>query len=99
MCKPNEIYLRMCDVYREAYLRKKRVKWAKHEPEPKWRSAVNVEETHGISRKENILGAVASKEGHADSLLGHKRTCHLKNMQESKNRVKTHDSECCTFDL
>ena len=33
-------------------------------------------ETHWISGKENVPGAVVSKEGNADGLLGHERTHH-----------------------
>ena len=33
-------------------------------------------ETHWLSSKENVLGAVISKEGHADSLLEHERSHH-----------------------
>ena len=33
-------------------------------------------ETHWLSCKENILGAVVSKEGYADSVLRHERTHH-----------------------
>ena len=38
--------------------------------------SVHEVETHRLSGKEKVLGAVVSKEGHADSLLGHERTHH-----------------------
>ena len=31
---------------------------------------------HWLSNKEKVLGATVSKEGHADSLLGHERIHH-----------------------
>ena len=33
-------------------------------------------ETQGLSSKEKVSGAVVSKEGHPDNLLGHERTQH-----------------------
>ena len=35
-------------------------------------------ETHQLSSKENFLGTVIRKEGHADSILGHEKSHHYR---------------------
>ena len=40
------------------------------------KKTINVEETYWLSGKEKVLGTAVSKEGHADSHLGHERTHH-----------------------
>ena len=39
-------------------------------------------ETHWLSGKKKVLGATVSKEGHANSLLGHERTNHLVSLKK-----------------
>ena len=71
-CEPCEIF-RMCDVFREVYFRKNIYinginmglllqAWVE--------KIVHGEEIHWLSGKENVPGAVISKEGHLDYVLG-----------------------------
>ena len=62
----------MHDVYGEACFYRKylwigKAKVCQYEPELK---RVHVVETYWLSNKENVLGAVVSEEGHADSSSG-----------------------------
>ena len=71
-CKPYEIEQRIYDVYRETCLGLNISL-----PQQAWvKKTVHWMETHWLSDKENVLGAVVQKEAQADNLLGHERTHH-----------------------
>ena len=80
-CKSYEIYQRMCAVYGKGYWNiLSRIKMFTSGLNMSLQLQALVEKTvHGVktqwfSGKENVLGAVVSKEGYADSFLGHERT-------------------------
>ena len=67
----------MCEINGEAYFSHKYVyKWSKHRfaiNPARLEKTLHEVEIHWLSDKEKVLGAVVSKEGHADSLLGRVR--------------------------
>ena len=76
--KPNEIYRQMYDSYQEACFCQTNINrlnidlllWARVE------KTIHGMETHWLLSKEKLLGTVVCKEGYADSLSGHERTCY-----------------------
>ena len=78
-CKPCHIYTRMCDVWRKTCFSQKMFTNRLNIGLLLWdwmEKTVHRVETHWLSSKEKVLGAVVSKEGHADSVLGHEKTHH-----------------------
>ena len=75
MCKPCEVYKRMCHVYGEACFNQFfSYKWAKHgfatTSQSQNNSPWSEKHTELLVKKKDLYSAV-SKEGQADSLLGH----------------------------
>ena len=76
-CKTCEIYWRICNVYREESFSQKMFTNGLNKDFPLWdtvEKTVHRVEAHWLSSNKNVPTAVVSKEGHADSLQGHKKT-------------------------
>ena len=72
-----QICKEMCDVYEEAsFYQKKKLRDEVEE-------TVYEVETRWLSGKEKVLGAAVRKEGHANSLLGHKRSITIDFLEKS----------------
>ena len=77
-CNPCEIYRRMLDMYRKVYFSQKNVYKGLNIglPFQVWvKKAMHSVETL-TQGNENLSDAVVSKEGHADTVLGHDRIHH-----------------------
>ena len=76
--KPWKIYRRVCDMFREACFSQKMFPNELNMGLPLYdwvKKTLHRMETHWLSDKEKVPGAITSK-GHADCLLGHERTHH-----------------------
>ena len=76
-CKQCEIYIKRLMSIERHVLVKKIIPDKLNMSLPLWawvKKTICGVETHRLSHKEKVLGAVVSKEGHAESLLGHEWT-------------------------
>ena len=97
-CKPYEIYRRVCDVYREAWVSQKMFPNKLNMDLPLWdwvEKTVHGVEIHWLFGKEKVLGTVISKEGHADIFLRHEKKPITIDFLEKGATVK--NASCCQF--